>query len=250
MPAVLPSVSDLQTALEILEPKPVDREHLAFCFAKLMAGLEPTTKLTADDTRLRLSVWYETCADLGNELWSKATLLALQSSKWMPKPAEFRALVADKLADRSRKITRCRAMLAKQRQGDTAAGGKPAGMLETPQERMRHTIARLRTMPGHFPRAVGYERDLAAMENREPEAWIHEPPVGDEQPQTTPAGPKRTVEQQAAVTKTREAYRSFAERGIPATTGRATTGATEEPPPDFDAERVGMVDDFAEGAAA
>jgi hypothetical protein len=158
-------------------------------------------------------------------------------------------MIADPIyRERKRMLDRCKRLLPQEQ--PVAPDAKPAGMLTTPGERMRQTIARLRRMPGHFPRAVGYERDLAAMENREPETWIYEPPAGAAQPQTTPAGPKRTAEQQAAVTKTREAYRSFAERGIPATTGRATAGAGEEPP-DFDAEPAGdMVDDFAEGAAA
>lgn len=138
MPEVLPETNDLRAALAILEAQaaPATPKHVAWCLAKLMMAFEPQTKLSGDETKLRAAVWVEACGDLGDELWSTATLAAIQTCKWMPKPAEFRALVAAKLDDRAKRLRRCREML---NGGRPKAEDRPALEAPTRLDRLRIT---------------------------------------------------------------------------------------------------------------
>lgn len=135
------------------------------CLAKLLMAFEPNTKLSGDETKLRISVWLEACGDLNDSLWADATAQAIQTMKWMPKPAEFRALVAPQL-DRARKRKdRLRTML------DLLANPIAAPFVKEP------LAVRLRGMRdgyrkiGKEAKAADLERALAKEENRQPEAW-------------------------------------------------------------------------------
>ena len=148
LPAALPVLSDLRAGIAILEAQaaPVSQKHAAWCLAKLVMAFEPNTKLTAEETRLRLAVWIEANGDLGDALWSEATLAAIQGSKWMPKPGEFRALVEVKLAARAKRMKRCQAMMAAHGQG-TVEAEKP---IETRLGRLEHTRAIYQRMGRRF----------------------------------------------------------------------------------------------------
>lgn len=171
-PADLPSLPDLRTAMGILEAQcaPATRQHVAWCLSKLSMALEPSVKLSDADAKFRASIWTESCGDLGDALWSEATMAAIQSCKFMPKPAEFRALVGAKLADRAKRMKRCRALL------DAAGESKPVapqGFVPEPR------AVRLRSMRdsyrkhGYTSRAAKFEIELADVEGRAPEDWIH-----------------------------------------------------------------------------
>lgn len=151
-PAVPPATSDLRAALQILEAQsaPATPKHVAWCLAKLMMAFEPATKLSGEETRLRAAVWLEACGDLGDALWSQATLAAIQSSKWMPKPAEFRALVERQLTERAKRLQRCRAML-----DGTREPPKPA---EVPIPTRLGRLEHLRSTYASFGRTADVER--------------------------------------------------------------------------------------------
>lgn len=169
-PAIMPSAAELRLALEILDGQCQTRErHAGFCLAKLVMAFEPNTRLTAEQTRLRLAVWLEVNGDLGDELWSTATLSAIQGSQWMPKPAEFRKLVQAKFDERQRRRERCRAML-------DVLGGKGPKPFQRESEpvRLRGSRDAFRRI-GNIARAAHYERLLASVETREPEVWAVEP---------------------------------------------------------------------------
>jgi hypothetical protein len=168
-PPTLPPAAELRLALEILDGQDQTGErHAGFCLAKLVMAFEPNTRLTAEQTRLRLAVWLEANGDLGDALWSAATLAAIQGSQWMPKPSEFRKLVQGKLEERQRRKERCRAML------DAQAGKGPKRFQREPEpvrvRGLRDTFRRF----GNIAKAALYERELAALETREPEAWAVE----------------------------------------------------------------------------
>lgn len=146
------------------------RQHAAWCLSKLSMALEPSAKLSAEDQKFRASIWTESCGDLGDALWSEATMAAIQSCKFMPKPAEFRALVGGKLAERAKRMRRCKAML------DAAGNSKPvapSGFEPEPR------AVRLRAMRdsyrkhGYADRAARVEVELADVDGREPEDWVH-----------------------------------------------------------------------------
>lgn len=170
-PAVPPATADLRAALAILEAEMVTTpKHIAWCLAKLMMAFEPSTKISGEETKLRAAVWAEACGDLGDALWSSATMAALQGSKWMPKPAEFRAFVAVKIEERAKKIARCKTMLSGQVQAE-----RPKAFVAEPEaDRLRHLRDSLRRV-GKHGRAAMYEGKLAKLEGRPAEAWASEP---------------------------------------------------------------------------
>lgn len=172
LPADLPSATELRLALGILEGEARTSErHAGRCMAKLVMAFEPNTRLTADETRLRLAVWLEANGDLGDALWSMATIAAIQGSSWMPKPAEFRKLVQPELAERERRRQRCRALL--QAHG-LAAGNSAQGFVREPEAvRLRGSRDSFQRL-GNVARAAHYERRLAALETRAPEKWALE----------------------------------------------------------------------------
>jgi hypothetical protein len=171
-PATLPPAAELRLALEILDGQGQTGErHAGFCLAKMVVAFEPNTRLTAGQTRLRLPVWQGANGDLGDELWSITTLAAIQGSQWMPKPAEFRKLVQARFDERQRRKERCRAML------DALGSKGPKPFQREPEP------VRVRGLPdafrrvGNFAKAALYERRLAEIETRAPEAWAVDAPA-------------------------------------------------------------------------
>lgn len=192
-PAELPSLADLREAMGIIEAQAAQatRQHVAWCLSKLSMALEPSVKLSDADLKFRASIWTESCGDLGDALWSEATMAAIQSCKFMPKPAEFRALVSGKLAARTKRMTRCKAML------DAAGNSKPValtGFVSEPRTvRLRSMISSYRKH-GYADRAAKIEVELAAVEGREPEDWIRAAadmgnPMSAEKPAAAPTRP-------------------------------------------------------------
>ncbi|HVQ11546.1 MAG TPA: hypothetical protein VMS19_06550, partial [Methyloceanibacter sp.] len=171
-PADLPNLADLRTAMGILEAQaaPASRQHVAWCLSKLSMALEPSAKLSADDQKFRASIWTESCGDLGDALWSEATMAAIQSCKFMPKPAEFRALVGGKLADRAKRMKRCKAML--DAAGNSKAVAPSSGFVPEPREVRLRAMRDSYRKHGYADRAARVEVELAGVEGREPEDWI------------------------------------------------------------------------------
>lgn len=172
-PATLPAAAELRLALEILDGQDRTSErHAGFCLAKLVMAFEPNTRLKAEETRLRLAVWLEANGDLGDELWSTATLAAIRGSQWMPKPAEFRKLVQARFEERQRRKKRCRAML------DALAGKAPKRFEPEPVPVRVRTLRDAFRRIGKVAKAACYERELAELEQRAPEPWAIEEPAG------------------------------------------------------------------------
>jgi hypothetical protein len=172
LPAQIPPPRDLQLAIAVLTVAPASPKHASWCLAKLALAFESgAQRLSPEATKLRADVWLEANADLGDELWSKATIAAIRGSKWMPKPAEFRELVSVELAERSKKLSRCRSMLAA---GGTV-GEKPKPFVrESQADRLRSMRDSFRKF-GNVAKAAQYERESAALDGREPEEWALNP---------------------------------------------------------------------------
>lgn len=193
MPARLPKPADIRDAImrcdRTLEGRGVSPAHARQCFAKLLAAFEPSAKASGDETRLRMAVWLEACGDLNDALWAAATTEAIQTLKWMPKPAEFRAIVTPQLDLARRQKHRLEQM------AEAVAYGANKPFVREPDDvRIRGLRDSFRKI-GSLHKAAGYERSLARMENREPEDWIHAAAVADmgipisEKPATPPARP-------------------------------------------------------------
>ena len=145
-PAVLPPAEALEVALAMLAPRPASDRVVASCFAALMIAFEPNTKLSPEATRLRLQVWKDATADLGDALWQEATARAIRTLKWMPKPAELREMVRPVLEARALRRRRCERMLAEQ----ARRRGAPVPVEEaTPEQRLAITAALYRKHERH-----------------------------------------------------------------------------------------------------
>lgn len=178
----LPTVTDLRQSIEILTVPPADPKHMAWCLAKLQIAFESHLPRPSDETtKRRIAVWAETNADLGNDLWSEATMHCLQNAKYgMPKPADFRRAVVEKFTARQRRLDRCRRMMALHGDAfDARRGAKPEAFQPEPEEvRLRARIKRFHACGvGSFLRpmlqrsAIAAEQCLAEIERRDPEAW-------------------------------------------------------------------------------
>lgn len=206
-PANLPSASDLQASLRILDAQaaPATLKHVTWCLAKLMMAFEPNVKSSGEETKLRAAVWLEACGDLGDELWSKATLAAIQSSKWMPKPAEFRKFVERELETRAKNLKRCKAMLAAHGSTNPDKPFEPASE-ESRLQQLRDSLRKI----GKDSRAAVYERELARREGREPEAWVTNPDEKSDNPvdRGPPPPPLSPGMQQRTLRSLAKAYRA------------------------------------------
>lgn len=176
LPKVLPSIADLRLGIHILENPVTTPKHAAGCLAKLMVAFEPNTKMSPEETKLRLAVWIEANGDLGDELWAEATRLAMRESKWMPKPSEFRALVGDQLTLRSSRLHRAKMMLQE------AGREKDAPFAPEPEDVRIRALRDSWKRVGRMHKAAPYEIELAKREGREAENWAKEVPM-DEPPE-------------------------------------------------------------------
>ncbi len=209
LPPSLPSKRELETAVEILTVPPTTPKHAAFCLAKLMLAFDAGTKLTPEETKLRAATWLETNADLGDALWSEATLILLRSWKRdehygrAPEPSDLRAAVDAKLTDRAKKFARCKAML---RALDGGKSDKPAEQpLATRAERLAHTRDTWKRL-GNTARAAKAERELAKEVGREPEDWaraafVDAPAAKPDLPKLPPLGPAMQAATMRAVAR-------------------------------------------------
>lgn len=234
LPPSLPSLADLREAIKILEEQAAQatRQHVAWCLSKLAMAFEAGTKLSAEDMKFRASIWLESCGDLGDALWSEATMAAIQSSKWMPKPAEFRALVSGKLEARAKRLQRCRAMLAAKASEDPSA--QPVKTIVPQADRLRKLLKEQladRTIPDDHRlfNASQTERSLALIEKRKMEPWASEFLAG-----RAPAQPEREARTHQVGAAARAVVSSMQRTVEPWRAGEPLYPAPEEQPPPHD----------------
>ena len=253
VPEKLPPTTDLALGVNILESQlqRVERKHAAFCLSKILVGFNE--RKTADEAKLLLEVWLEACGDLPNDLWSAGTLELLQSHKFgMPKPVHLREAVAGRLTDRTTKLGRVRAMLAKAGQGEERfVNGirvdptKP--FQREPQDQRERTLRDSLLRIGKTDRAATYERSIAVREGREPEDWamaavVHRPSVTVEPPVYRAISPrpdsaaalKRSLARQHRA-QGRIAYAEQLERDADALSPRGPPGEPPQHHADYDA---------------
>lgn len=230
LPEKLPSTADLALGVGILEAalQRVDRKHAAFCLSKILVGFNE--RKTGDEAKLLLEVWLEANGDLPTDLWSAGVLELLQTHKFgMPKPVHLREAVAGRLTDRTTKLARARAMLAKAGEIE-----KPKPFEREPQEDREKTLRDSLLRIGKRDRAARYELAIAARENRSPEDWAVNPVVRQDRTLETPppfrvqqspesaAALKRSLARQHRV-QGRTAYADQLDREADALTSRAKT---------------------------
>ncbi len=255
-PTKLPGLGDLRSAMSTLnlECAQATAKHVTWCLAKLMMAFEPNVKSSAEETKLRAAVWLESCGDLGDALWSKATLEAIRSTKWMPKPSEFRAFVATELADRAKKLERCRVMLASA--SSAAAPKSDAPIREAPIKRLKRILAEQRADPtvsdsDRLFNMANTERALALQERRLMEPWAEQ--FFDDRVAAEGGRPRNSLGHQASVAVNRSSptSRRLAEIAAAKHEGREPKPwRADEPVYERGQEEPPPHDDIPEGAAA
>lgn len=244
LPPSLPSLADLRVAVEILEGQaaPATRKHIAWCISKLSMAFEPGTKLEPEDMTFRASIWLESCGDLGDELWSAATLAAIQSSKWMPKPAEFRTLVSGKLEARAKRLKRCREMLAAKAKEEPGVAG-PVKIIVPKIDQLRKLLREQlddTSIPEEHRQfnAANTERSLAWFEKRRIEPWARD--VLARMPSAQPARPDRSFHAGAAARSVLASMAKPVEPWVPGEPVYQKPEDDEPPPPDDIPEAMEM----------
>lgn len=186
-----PPAGAMRSGLTMLELglRPSTKAHAAQCIAKL--AVAANFQQSKDEARMRLEVWWEANGDLPADLWEDATRTLLQTFKFgMPKPADLRGLVQDELQARKYQRSKLREMIER-------AGREKQPYVREPYEVRIRGLRDSWHKVGKIRKAAQYERHLAELEQREPEAWaldVHsEPEVAqrEERPPFTPTSDPR-----------------------------------------------------------
>lgn len=211
MPANLPPVADIRKALPILrqELEPAAPKDARWCLRKMAKGLG----IVLDEDAMKR--WLATNGKLPGDLWTKATLAWMQGDT-MPVAEDFQAPVAAALAQRKTALARTEAMLA----ALTAPKPAAAFRLEPPEVRVR-TLLKWAQRAGDQAKAARYERELAVLEKREPEAWaLAFPPAASDAVEKRDTAPERqalsrTALRCAELARARHTGQSAPERHVP-----------------------------------
>lgn len=146
---------------------------------------------TQNATALNAAIWtdnvMDVCGHYPEDLLQTATLELLKTKTFRPSPAEIVAVIEPRYAERQRMLQRIKSLLA------------PAPEAPKPFEPEPRAV-RLRSMRdsyrkhGYADRAAKFEIELATVEGREPEDWIHAAaeaghPMSDGKPDPLPTRP-------------------------------------------------------------
>lgn len=160
-PTVPPTTADLRAAIAAfraaLEPAPA--KDARWCLGKLAKG----HRLKLDESAKE--AWLGAMTKLPIDLLREATLAALQADA-APTIETFAQQIAEKLHRRRTDLQRTQAM----REGALRPKTAPAFEPEPDDVRLR-TLVRFCLGRGDQAQAARYERELAALENREPAEW-------------------------------------------------------------------------------
>lgn len=142
--------------------QPTRPEFLKWICDKLSAL--PSQGANATNAALWSDNVCDVCEGYPEDLLQAMCLEVLKTRQWRPTPAEIVKLIEPKHAERKRMLARAKKLLPQPK----AAAEVPR---ETLPERLRAMVTSYRKFPQHLDKAARYERELAAIEEREPEAW-------------------------------------------------------------------------------
>lgn len=181
LPANLPPVADVRKALPILrqELEPAAPKHARWCLRKMAKKF----RLVLDEEAMKR--WLATNGKLPHDLWTKAALAWMQGDV-VPTAEGFQAPIASALERRKTPLARTEAILAKLTAPKPAVAFKP-----DPVDVRIRTLLKWALHRGDQAKAARYERELAAIEGREPEAWTLEFPAVSEAVEKRDMAPER-----------------------------------------------------------
>jgi len=175
-PAVLPDVARVKAVVTELERglRPTRPEFLKWICDKLSAL--PSQNANGVNAALWSDNVIDVCDGYPEDLLQSACLEVLKTRTFRPSPAEIMKVIEAKHSERVRMLARAKRLLPE--------APKPAAaavFVREPQETRLRTLATSLRKVGQHHRAAQHERELAALENREPESWVNDY-IGDRAP--------------------------------------------------------------------
>lgn len=155
-----------------LTPAPADT--IQACIKALAHGTAHKAASTKD-WQYQTKLYARTLDNIPSDVWFEVTKELLKAYEWFPGTAAIAKRAEPILAERRKQLERARATLAAFGGGrPQIAGPAPKAAVferEPKQVRLRTLRNSLRRVGQHH-RAAQYERELAGLENREPESWV------------------------------------------------------------------------------
>lgn len=162
-----------------LAPAPADT--IQACIKALAHGTAHKAA-TTKDWQYQTKLYARTLDDIPKDIWFEVTKDLLKTYEWFPGTAAIAKRAEPLLAERRKQLQRAEAVLAMF--GGTpqiAAAPKSATFQREPRVVRLRTLRNSLRKVGEHHRAAGYERELAALENRAPESWVDDY-VGERSP--------------------------------------------------------------------
>ena len=156
--------------------KPAPADTIQACIKALAHGTAHKAASTKD-WQYQTKLYARTLEDIPSDVWFEVTKELLKTYEWFPGTAAIAKRAEPILAERRKQLERAEATLAMFDGGRQQLAG-PTPKVSTFQREPRQV--RLRTLRnslrkvGQHQRAAGYERELAELENREPEGWVND----------------------------------------------------------------------------
>lgn len=168
-PALTPKPTELRSWISTLEAQlePAGGSHIGFLvntMANSMAMRNGQTQQMAS----RTDGWLLACGALPADLWTEGCTELLRTKTFMPSPGELMAIVGRKFEERRRMLKRAQHML-----GDDRDAAKPKAFEIEPRPVRLRSMRDSYRKHGYADRAAKVEVELAEVEGREPEDWIH-----------------------------------------------------------------------------
>lgn len=157
-----------------LAPAPADT--IQACIKALAHGTAHKAA-TTKDWQYQTKLYARTLDDIPTDVWFEVTKELLKTYEWFPGTAAIAKRAEPILAERRKQLDRARATLAVFDGGRQQLAGpttKPATFEREPKEVRLRTLRNGLRRIGQHHRAAEHERELAALESREPESWVND----------------------------------------------------------------------------
>lgn len=159
--------------------KPAPADTIQACIKALAHGTAHKAASTKD-WQYQTKLYARTLEDIPSDVWFEVTKELLKTYEWFPGTAAIAKRAEPLLAERRKQLERAEATLAVFDVGRQQLAGptpKASAFEREPREVRLRTLRNSMRRIGQHQRAAGYERELAELENREPEDWINDLPT-------------------------------------------------------------------------
>lgn len=191
-------------------------QHMTWCLKKMSAL--PTKNADKMEWAFWAENFFDTSSDIPDDIWSETITELLRTKTFRPSPAEFEKIARPVFLERQRMLERAHRIVAGIKT-NRRVEPKPEPAPIDPKQRLRDTIARGLDSTGTFlngmlmKRAREAERELAKIEQRDPENWVYDDPAPAPPSATAPAYELRTMSPEHTATLKRAIARKHRAEG-------------------------------------